>query len=363
MIKKKDFVDVRDLTKDEYLELLEVIRILKEADQKGIQLPLLKGQTIALMFDQPSTRTRVSFESAMDKLGGDALYLETKTMHVGEGRETMKDTALVISGMCDAIECRNENHDAIVDLAKWATVPVFNGMSSVCMHPTQALCDLFTIMENLPAGKKLEDVKVMWVGDNSADTSEENYHLGGVCRSDTFLFAKMGMTFIAAAPERAKMLPEDVEIVEGFCKESGGKYIQTDDPYEYAADVDFLLTDAWWYHGSDHLKPQKLEEFFPKYSINEELIAACPEWVKVMHPLPGNRGYEISNEVWDGAHSLLMEQAANRFHTQKGLLAAYMYPRVRKQQEALQQYYTAQVEALTTETIDKVAGTHYGDWI
>ena len=210
MIKKKDFIDVQDFTKEEYLELLEVIRVLKEADQKGIQVPLLKGMTIALMFDQPSTRTRVSFESAMDKLGGDALYLETKTMHVGEGRETMKDTALVISGMCDAIECRNENHDAIVDLAKWATVPVFNGMSSVHMHPTQALCDLFTVMENKPAGKKLEDVKVMWVGDNSADTSKENYHLGGVCRSVALLFSIMGITFISCAPERAKMLPEDV---------------------------------------------------------------------------------------------------------------------------------------------------------
>ncbi|WP_418723007.1 ornithine carbamoyltransferase [Enorma sp.] len=363
MIKQKDFIDVRDFSKEEYLELLETIRVLKEADQKGIQLPLLKGQTIALMFDQPSTRTRVSFESAMDKLGGDALYLETKTMHVGEGRETMKDTALVISGMCDAIECRNENHDAIVDLAKWATVPVFNGMSSVCMHPTQALCDLFTVMENLPAGKKLEDVKVMWVGDNSADTSKENFHLGGVCRSVAFLFSIMGITFISCSPERAKMLPEDVAVCKANYEKSGGQFIQTDDPYEYIDQVDFLFTDAWWYHGSDDLKPQKLEEFFPKYSINEELIAAAPEWVKVMHPLPGNRGYEISNEVWDGPHSLLMEQAANRFHTQKGLLAAFLLPRKRPANEALAAYYTAQVEALTTETVDKVAGTHFGEWV
>ena len=173
------------------------------------------------------------------------------------------------------------------------------------------------------------------------------------------LFSIMGITFISCAPERAKMLPEDVALVEQNCKESGGKYIQTDDPYKYIGEVDFLLTDAWWYHGSDHLKPQKLEEFFPKYAINEELIAAAPEWVKVMHPLPGNRGYEISNEVWDGPHSLLIEQAANRFHTQKGLLATFMYPRARKQQDALQQYYTAKIQQQLTETIDKIAGTHY----
>ena len=134
MITKKDFLDVQDFTKEEFLEMLEMIRLLKEADQKGIQLPLLARTTIALMFDQPSTRTR--FESAMDKLGGDALYLETKTLHVGENRETLKDTALVLSGMVDAVMIRNESHDAIIELAKWSTVPVFNGMSSACMHPT-----------------------------------------------------------------------------------------------------------------------------------------------------------------------------------------------------------------------------------
>lgn len=361
MIKKKDFIDVRDFTKEEYLKMLDVIKTLKEADQKGIQIPLLKGQTIALMFDQPSTRTRVSFESAMDKLGGDALYLETKTLHVGEGRETMKDTALVLSGMCDAIECRNESYDAIVDLAKWATVPVFNGMASVCMHPTQALCDLFTVMENLPAGKKLEDVNVMWVGDNSADTSKNNFHLGGVCRSVAFLFSIMGINFIAAAPDSAKMLPEDKEIVLKNCEQSGGTYIETNDPYEYADKVDFIFTDAWWYHGSDDLKPQKIEEFYPKYCVNNKLIEACPEWVKVMHPLPGNRGYEIANDVWDGPHSLLMEQAANRFHTQKGLLATFLYPRARQQKEALVQYYKAEVEKALTETVDKVVGSHLGE--
>lgn len=359
MITKKDFVDVQDFTKEEFLEMLETIRILKEADQKGIQLPLLKGQTIALMFDQPSTRTRVSFESAMDKLGGGALYLETKTMHVGEGRETLKDTAVVLSGMVDAIEVRNESHDAILELAKWAPVPVFNGMSSVHMHPTQALCDLFTICENMPAGKKLEDVKVMWVGDNSADTSEENYHLGGVCRSNALLASIMGYTFIAAAPEKAEILPEDLALVEANNAISGGKYIKTDDPYKYASEVDFIFTDAWWYHGSDYLKDYKIEEFYPKYAVNDELIAACPDWVKVMHPLPGNRGYEISEDVWDGPHSLLMEQAANRFHTQKGLLATFMYPRAREQKRALVDYYTAQIEQRLTQTIDKVAGTHY----
>lgn len=125
--------------------------------------------------------------------------------------------------------------------------------------------------------------------------------------------------------------------------------------------MDFIFTDAWWYHGSDHLKDKKLDEFFPKYAVNDELIAAAPAWVKVMHPLPGNRGYEISESVWDGPHSLLIEQAANRFHTQKGLLVTFMYPRAREQKKALVDYYTAKVEQALTETIDKVEGTHYDD--
>ena len=117
------------------------------------------------------------------------------------------------------------------------------------------------------------------------------------------------------------------------CEKSGGKFIQTDDPYQYIEDVDFIITDAWWYHGSDHLKDKKLDEFFPEYAVNDELIAAAPEWVKVMHPLPGNRGYEVSESVWDGPHSLLIEQAANRFHTQKRL-AGYLHVPSRSPAEA-----------------------------
>ncbi len=352
MITKKDFVEIADFTKDEYQYLLQVIGLLKEAEQQGVQLPLLKSQSLALMFDQPSTRTRVSFESAMSKLGGHALYLETKTMHVGEHRETLKDTALVLSGMCDAIEIRAEEQAAILEIAKWATVPVFSGMSSKCMHPTQVLCDLFTMTEHMPAGKKLEDLKVMWVGDNSVGEK----HIGGVCRSEARLASIMGYDFISCAPKPAEMLPEDVAFCKGNYEKSGGRFIQTDDPYEYIDQVDFIITDAWWYHGSDHLKDEKIEEFYPKYSVDAKLIAAAPEHVKVMHPLPGNRGYEIAEDVWDGPHSLLHEQAANRYHTQKGLLAAFMYPRTQAKREALAQEYLAQAEKLLTPKFNKLAG-------
>ncbi len=141
-----------------------------------------------MMFDQPSTRTRVSFEAAMTQLGGHALYLETKTLHCGEDRETIKDTAQVLSGMCDAIEIRTESQDTIIELAKYSDVPVFSGMSSKCMHPTQALCDLFTMTEYMEEGKKIEDLVYMFIGDNSVLGD----NIGGVCRTEARLFVQNG---------------------------------------------------------------------------------------------------------------------------------------------------------------------------
>ena len=325
----RHFIETDDFTKEEYLEMLKVIRKLKEAEYKGIRLPLLKDQSLGMMFDQPSTRTRVSFEAGMTQLGGHALYLETKTLHCGEDRETIKDTAEVLSGMCDAIEIRTESQDTIIELAKWATVPVFSGMSSKCMHPTQALCDLFTMTEYMPEGKKIEDLVYMFIGDNSVLGD----NIGGVCRTEARLLSKMGVTFISCAPKEAEKAPEDVAYCKAQMEKSGGKFIQTNDPYEYIDQVDFIATDAWWYHGSDHLKDKKIATFFPKYSINKELLSKAPAHCKVMHNLPGNRGYEISDEVWDGPQSILIPQAENRLHTEKGLLVYFMYPLLKEKEK------------------------------
>lgn len=326
----RHFIETDDFTKEEYLEMLKVIKTLKDAESKGIRLPLLKDQSLAMMFDQPSTRTRVSFEAAMTQLGGHALYLETKTLHCGEDRETIKDTAQVLSGMCDAIEIRTESQDTIIELAKYAGVPVFSGMSSKCMHPTQALCDLFTMTEYMEEDKEIEDLVYMFIGDNSVLGD----NIGGVCRTEARLLSKMGVTFISCAPKEAEMAPEDVAYCKAEMEKSGGKFIQTNDPYEYIDQVDFIATDAWWYHGSDHLKDKKIATFYPMYAVNKELLAKAKPSVKVMHNLPGNRGYEIADDVWDSEQSILIPQAENRLHTEKGLLVYFMYPLL-KEKEAL----------------------------
>ena len=343
-MKVRHFIETDDFTKEEYLEMMEVIRTLKEAEKRGIRLPLLKDQSLAMMFDQPSTRTRVSFEVAMTQLGGHALYLETKTLHCGEDRETIKDTAQVLSSMCDGIEIRTQYQDTIIELAKYSTVPVFSGMSSKCMHPTQALCDLFTMTEYLPEGKKLEDIVYMFIGDNSV----LGEYIGGVCRTEGRLLSKMGVTFISCAPKEAEMAPEDVAYCKREMEKSGGKFIQTNDPYEYIGDIDFIATDAWWYHGSDHLKEKKIKTFFPKYSINSELLSKAKPTIKVMHNLPGNRGYEISDDVWDGPNSILIPQAENRLHTEKGLLVYFMYPLLKEKQARREmESYVDRIDKLT----------------
>lgn len=338
----KHFIETDDYTKADYLSMLETIRVLKEAEKKGIRLPLLKDMSLGMLFDQPSTRTRVSFEVAMTQLGGHALFLETKTLHVGEQRETIKDTAAVLSSMCDVLEIRTEQQDTIVEFAKNSSVPVINGMSSKCMHPTQVLCDAFTMLENLPKGKKLEDIVFMYIGDNSVDGN----FIGGVCRSEFRLMSKLGVTAISCAPDEARMKEEDVAYVNEQMKISGGKFIQTSDPYEYINQVDFIITDAWWYHGSDHLKDEKVALFMPKYQINQELLDKAPAHCKVMHCLPGNRGYEITNEVWDGEHSIIIPQSENRLHTQKGILAWLVYPNKKTPDEALKNYYMGKVQSL-----------------
>ena len=146
------------------------------------------------------------------------------------------------------------------------------------------------------------------------------------------------------------MAPEDVAYCKAEMEKSGGKFIQTNDPYEYIDQVDFIATDAWWYHGSDHLKDKKIATFFPKYSVNKELLSKAKPSIKVMHNLPGNRGYEISDEVWDSDQSVLIPQAENRLHTEKGLLVYFMYPLLEERQKQRKQkdvdYYINEIDAL-----------------
>lgn len=314
----RHFLTLADFSSDELRGMLDLIGLLKRYEAEGVRPPLLKDMSLGMLFNQPSTRTRISFEVAMTQLGGHALYLDSNTLHMGEGRETIEDTTRVVASMCDIIEVRCDNQEMIEKMAEVSEVPIINGMTLLDLHPTQALCDVFTMSEHMPPNKKdLSELVCMFISNNSSDGDFAECVFKSQCR----IMMRLGMTVIGAAPEEYAMSAEEEAYIRAEMEKSGGKLILTDDPYEYIDQVDFITTDSWWYHGTDDLKEKNCAIFLPTYQINEKLMDAAPEHCKIMHCLPGNRGYEITNELWDSEKSLLFQEAENRLHTQRGLLA------------------------------------------
>lgn len=312
----RHFIDIQDYSAQELLDLLELIRVLKEATKARALPPLLAGASLAMIFEEPSTRTRVSFEVAMTKLGGHALYLRPGEIHMGV-RETIADTARVLSRMVDGIEARLLKHTAMLELARWSTVPVINGLTDV-QHPTQVLCDVFTMMEHLPPGKALRDIRVTFVGDAT-----------NVCNSLVQICSRLGISFTHAAPARYQLTPEYRAMAEANCRESGATLRITEDVEAAVADADFIYTDLWWWVDQEHEKEERVAAFKPRYQVTPELLAKAPPHVKFMHCLPASRGVEVTDEVMDGPHSIVFDQAENRLHTEIALLVYCLRPQLR----------------------------------
>jgi putrescine carbamoyltransferase len=309
----KHFVDTQDFSREELSELVGLILLLKEADRDGAVPDLLRGRSLGMIFEEPSTRTRVSFEVAMVKLGGHALYLKPGEIHLGK-RESLYDTAKVLSRMCDVIEARTLEHGTVVELAADAEVPVINGLTDY-NHPTQAVCDLFTISEHLPPGRRLNECTVVFVGDRT-----------NVCSSTMFIATQFGMNFVHAAPAAYQAPPEWVEIATANCADSGGSVAVTDDVEAAVAAADFVYTDLWWWVDQEDEIPARRAAFMPRYQVNEELMARAPEHTKFMHCLPASRGVEVTDAVIDGPRSIVFDQAENRLHAEKGILVWLTYP-------------------------------------
>jgi len=327
----RHFLDTQDYTKEELLDLIKLIRMIKEADKQGATPRLLRGASLAMIFEEPSTRTRVSFEVAMTELGGHALYLKPGEIHLGV-RETLGDTARVLSRMVDVIMARTLRHETIVELAKAATVPVINGLTDY-NHPTQVVCDVFTMMEHRPAGKRLEDLHVTFVGDAT-----------NVLSSLMHICTRMGMAFTHAAPRRYQPPPAWREIAEENCRRSGGTLTITEDVGAAVREADFIYTDLWWWVGQEDEIPERRVAFMPRYQVNAELLRRAPAHCKVMHCLPASRGVEATDEVLDSPRSIIFDQAENRLHTEKGILVWLVYPRLKQASEELRAYYTERIQ-------------------
>ena len=329
----RHFIDTQDFTRQELLNIIELTRRIKAADKQGCTPKLLQDASLAMIFEEPSTRTRVSFEVAMTELGGHALYLKPGEIHLGV-RESLYDTAKVLSHMCDVIEARTLKHATITELAKHADVPVINGLTDY-NHPTQVVCDVTTMMEHMPAGKELEDLNVTFIGDAT-----------NVLSSLMLICTRMGMHFTHAVPKKYQAPAEWQAWAQKNCQESGGRLTVTEDPLAAVREADFIYTDLWWWVGQEDQIPERRAAFMPAYQVNKTLFEKAPSHCKFMHCLPASRGVEATDEVMDHPRSIIFDQSENRLHTEKGLLVYLVYPRLKRPAEELKAFHQGQIEAM-----------------
>jgi len=306
---KKDFLAVSDYSASELQEMLDLAIELKKEHFAGGNKPLFKGKTLAMIFQKPSLRTRVSFDMAMRHMEGDALYLSPSEIGLGK-REAISDIARVISGYVDAIMARVFDHNHVLELAKWSSIPVINGLSDY-NHPCQAMADALTIVEKFGNFKGLN---VTFIGDGN-----------NVAVSLLHVCAKLGANFTLASPEGYDMTPVAIEIGKQICAESGSRMRFLRDPHEAVKNAHVIYTDTWTSMGQEEEAEKRLA-VFPPYQVNQKLVSEADKDVIVMHCLPAHRGQELTDEVADGSHSVIFPQAHNRLHAQKAILAKLLLP-------------------------------------
>jgi ornithine carbamoyltransferase len=303
-LKGRDLLSLHDLTPEELAAVLELAGELKEKQKQNIPHPLLTGKTLGMIFQKSSTRTRVSFEVAMYHLGGYALFLNANDLQLGRG-ETIADTARVLSRYLDGIMIRTYAQADVEQLARYADIPVINGLTDLT-HPCQVLADLLTIKERKG---KLAGLRLAYVGDGN-----------NVCHSLLFGCAKVGMDISVASPEGYKPRPEIVRLAEEDAKYTGSRVEIGADPVTVVSGADVVVTDVWAGMGQEAEQAKRVAAFLP-YQINPALVShAKPDYI-FLHCLPAHRGEEVVDEVIDGPNSAAWDEAENRLHAQKAVLS------------------------------------------
>ncbi len=298
------FLDISDHSSEELQDLLDLAIRLKKEYFAGGNPPLFKGKVLGMIFQKPSLRTRVSFDMAMRHCGGDALYLSPNEIGLGK-RESIADVARVLSGYVQAIMARVFEHAHVLELAKWSSIPVINGLSDYS-HPCQAMADALTIQEKFGKAKGLN---VVFVGDGN-----------NVAVSLMQISVKLGWNFTIANPEGYDMPAGVVEAAKQVAAGSGSKLAFLRDPHEAVKGAQVIYTDTWTSMGQEE-EAAKREAVFPPYQVNAKLVSEADKDVIVMHCLPAHRNHELTDEVADGPHSVIFPQAHNRLHAQKAILA------------------------------------------
>jgi ornithine carbamoyltransferase len=293
------FLSIRDLAREDVPRLFTLVAELKARQKSGDRTTRLPGRTMALIFEKPSLRTRVTFEVAMVQLGGAAVYLAAQEIGMGK-RESVPDIARNLSRWVDVVAARVFAHRTLEQLASHASIPVINGLSDL-EHPCQALADFFTLWER---GLDLAKLRLAWVGDGN-----------NVCHSVLLLGAMLGTTAVVACPPGYEPDPSVLET----CRALGGRVDVTTEARDAVEGADVIYTDTWISMGQEGDREQRLEAF-QRYQVNDRLLGFAPAHSLVMHCLPAHRGEEITDAVLDGPRSLILDQAENRLHAQKGII-------------------------------------------
>ena len=303
----KHLLSLHDWSPEDIEKALTLAEKLKKEQKEGIPHPLLKGKTLGMIFTKSSTRTRVSFEVGMYQLGGQALFLSANDIQLGRG-ESIYDTAKVLSRFLDGIMIRTFKQEDVEDLAKYGSIPIINGLTDL-LHPCQILADLLTIKEHQGslAGKKLA-----YVGDGN-----------NVAHSLLYGCAKMGMEIAVATPANYACDETVVKQAMEDAAANGGKVIITNDAMEAAKGADAIYTDTWVSMGQEDQKAEKVKAFSP-YQVNSELFSVANKDAIFLHCLPAYRGMEVTEEIIDGPHSVVFDEAENRLHAQKAVMAMLM---------------------------------------
>ncbi|MBM3146829.1 MAG: ornithine carbamoyltransferase [Actinobacteria bacterium] len=303
----RHYLTDQDYTREELLELLQLAVKLKALWRDKTLTPFLPGRTLAMLFEHPSTRTRVSFEAGMTELGGHAQYLRPGEIHL-PGRESIKDTSIVLSRLTSAIMARTAYHSSLVELARWAAVPVVNGLTDDYDHLIQSLTDALTIWET--AGS-FDGLKLAFLGKVS----------DAMASSVALTCSRLGIDVVMAGPADHQMAPEMQRLVRANGEQSGATLTLTDDPVEAVAGADFIYTVLWWWLEEGEER-EELRRTYRPFQVNGKLWAQAKPGARFMDCLPAVRGEEATDEIMDGPMSLCFDQSENRKHLQKAVLLA-----------------------------------------
>ena len=305
-LRGRDLLSIADLSTEEFHAILDVTHMLKLRYYSGERIiPILKGKVLAMIFQKPSTRTRVSFEVAMWQLGGYAMYLGWKELQLGRG-EPISDTARVLSGYVDGIMARVYSHKDLEELAKYADVPVINGLSDL-EHPVQAISDMYTIIEKKG---KLKGLKLAFLGDGRDN----------VLHSLLLAAAKAGINISIGTAKGYEPLPQIMKLAEEDAARTGALIEIVYDPYDAIKGADVVYTDVWVSMGQEAEREKRVKDLKP-FQVNAELMKYAKPHAIFMHCLPAKRGEEVTDEVIEGKWSVVWDQAENRLHAQKAILA------------------------------------------